>query len=144
MNLMYLNLLVKIIYVFLVMQLMQFQVLVKIHFEKKIEIGGAHTPNTWLLDDNDLTYDSQLYYCGDAPPFHITTDASTYPGNEGGDICNEIVSFETVPYQEPPPENTVDPAEPMEVKGKLGEDDVTLSANGQRYCWRRRHCFVYY
>ena len=100
-------------------------------FLKKIEIGGAHTPNTWLLDDNVLTYDSQLYYCGDAPPFHITTDASTYPGNEGGDICNEIVSFETVPYQEPPPENTVDPAEPMEVKGKLGEDDVTLSTNGE-------------
>ena len=100
-------------------------------FLKKIEIGGAHTPNTWLLDNNVLTYDSQLYYCGDAPPFHITTDASTYPDNEGGDICNEIVSFETVPYQEPPPENTVDPAEPMEVKGKLGEDDVTLSTNGQ-------------
>ena len=45
--------------------------------------------------------------------------------------CDEVTEIVIENYEEPPPENTVDPAEPMEVKGKLGEDDVTLSANGE-------------
>ena len=45
--------------------------------------------------------------------------------------CDEVTEIVIENYEEPPPENTVDPAEPMEVKGKLGEDDVTLSTNGQ-------------
>ncbi|KAK6867156.1 hypothetical protein K6H10_005791, partial [Candida tropicalis] len=45
--------------------------------------------------------------------------------------CDEVTEIVIENYEEPPPENTVDPAEPMEVKGKLGEDDVTLSTNGE-------------
>ncbi|KAK6866659.1 hypothetical protein K6H11_005625 [Candida tropicalis] len=40
--------------------------------------------------------------------------------------CDEVTEIVIENYEEPPPENTVDPAEPMEVKGKLGEDDIVI------------------
>ena len=69
MNLMYLNLLVKIIYVFLVMQLMQFQVLVKIHFWRKLklvvlihQILGYWTTMFWRMIVNYITVVMLLHF----------------------------------------------------------------------------------